>query len=743
VNSDAIPRAGIPVRWDQWSGEVCETCADPAFQALWPRLDEWMDRSTRIHARGRNRVVTIEPVVEGQPIALTVKSHAAPGGVKGWWDARWGSKAHRAWRIARAMEAAGVGTPKPVAFFEERRAGGRIGRSYFVTAFVPDRVSFRDELIRLYRTAPRCADVMALLQTVADAVAAMHRAGIVHGDLGNQNILLRRTGPAAWAEVQIIDLNRARLCPSPSLRMRARDLSRLTLPSDLLRVFKAMVFGEIRPPRSFHRWEDFYRFLFAVHTLTRRWRHPFRERRLARDRGDEGGYPPVKDIWIWDDRSGQAISTLLVRDRNWRYPPLNAVRVAAANIGAAPAIWRAARRLSGQAFRAEVSLSGRIAMAVEPRPETWEREREWLAGLGASLPVMVRFYHHETEAEWAFAARAIRDLRRAGHAVSAALVQDRRAVLNPGRWAGFVARVVDDLADTLDGVEVGHAINRVKWGVWTFAEFRRLLEPAAEAARRHPELKFMGPAVIDFEYPFLVAALSALPRGFRFHALSHHLYVDRRGAPENRQGRFDTEKKIVLGRAIAEVLPGCEPRFVISETNWPLRGTGVYSPVGSPYVMPGPRRVDPSVSEAEYGDFMIRYLVIALASGLVERVYWWRLVAHGYGLVDDRDPGGVGRVRPAYLQLREFLRHFGNSRYLGRTLDPAGWRVYWFRPPSGGIDALFYATGPIAPRPLPFHGGRLLDGYGAPLDAGGAPAGGLGHPGYGLGVTPDVAGIGD
>ncbi len=726
--------AGIPVAFGTWTGEVAEGYENPAFHDVWSRLDEWVDQSDRVHARGRNRVVTIEPTVGGHSVALTVKAYGAPGWMKGYWD-RWeGSKARRAWNVARALGAAGVGTPKPVAFFEERTAG-RIGRGYFVTEFVPDLTSFRDELIRIYRTAPICSELMALLQTVADAVAALHRAGMIHCDLGNQNILLRRTGPATWSDVQFVDLNRARFYPEITLRLQARDISRITLPSDLLRVFKAMVFGERRPPKAFHRWEDFYRFLFGLHTVTRRWRHPLRER-CVKEMDSESRYPSAKDVWIWDDRSGQAIGTLLVRDRNWRYPPLNAVRIGVSNLAAWPAVWRATRRLTRQAFRQPVDLAGRTALAVEPREGTWDRERAMLEGLGCRLPLMVRFYHHETEREWSYTTSAIRELRALGYPVSIALVQDRQAALVPTRWDHFVERVVGDVADQVEWVEAGHAVNRVKWGLWTFNEYRRLLAPIAEAARAFPGLKFMGPAAIDFEYHYLIAALRMLPENFRFQALSHHLYVDRRGAPENYQGRFDAERKFIYGRAIAEISPACEPRFIVSETNWPLRGTGVYSPVGSPYVMPGPRRVDPSVLETDYGDFMIRYLTLALASGMVDRVYWWRLVAHGFGLVDDRDGGGGWRVRPAYLQLREFLRFFGQSVYHARSISDDGARVYWFRNSSGGTDALFYTVGGALRRRLPFSGGRLVNGLGQPLEMTGDGVEWSGHPRYGLAVTP-------
>ena len=122
--------------------------------------------------------------------------------------------------------------------------------------------------------------------------------------------------------------------------------------------------------------------------------------------------------------------------------------------------------------------------------------------------------------------------------------------------------------------EVAHAINRVKWGIWDCGDYRRLVAPVARLAERFPAVRFTGPAVIDFEYPFVVSALGALPRGLRFHAVSHHLYVDRRGAPENPQAGFSLLEKCAMGRAIARWSPATEDRFIVSEVNWPLLGTG-------------------------------------------------------------------------------------------------------------------------------------------------------------------------
>jgi hypothetical protein len=239
---------------------------------------------------------------------------------------------------------------------------------------------------------------------------------------------------------------------------------------------------------------------------------------------------------------------------------------------------------------------------------------------------------------------------------------------------------------------------------------RRLLSPLPELRSAFSGVRFMGPAGIDFELPYVAAALDCLPAGSAFDALSHHLYVDRRGAPENRQGRFDTLRKCALTRAVAAASPAAADRVVVSEVNWPLRDTGVYSPVNSPYDTPGPRRNDPSVTEEEYARYMIRYLLIALTSGLVDRVYWWRLAAHGFGLMDDRvEPW---RRRPAFAALATFLGVLGDATFTAYQSPEQHIHFYTFTQPDGRKVAVGYTTGATAPTAFPFPAEAVLDGDG-------------------------------
>jgi hypothetical protein len=689
-----------------------------------------LDAEVATLSSGRNRNIRVKVTLDGQEVELAVKHFGRQSRVKDFGDSMRGSKAQRSWLTASALRNRGIGTPEPVGFLD-RWENRRLTESYFLTVYEPGLISFKDALIHLFDQEPICSRFMALLQTVADAIRAMHQAGCLHNDLGNQNILLRPVAPGVWTDVRFVDLNRARVKPvALTLSERARDLSRIYLPSDFLRVFLEMYMGS-EPSRELPQRERFFRKLYALTADTRRLRHPWRTLRERRLGPATPVYPREKEMWVWDDRSGQAISLLQRKDRARHFTLAGHGGIARPLLSHARSIWRAYKALLETCWHTPVPMSNRIGMTVHPHPTTWEREAPLLSGLG-TVPVLIRFYAHESPSEWTFNAQTARELHRQGHAISIALVQDRRAVREPARWRGFVDAVLGEVADFVEQVEVGHAINRVKWGVWDLNDYQRLLAGVAAAVAPWPDLKLMGPAVIDFEYPMAVAALRNLPESMQFHAMSHHLYVDRRGAPENRQGPFSALEKFALARAIARQAPRCGDRLIVSEVNWPLQGTGVYSPVGSPYESPWPRRNDPSVSEDDYADFMIRYLVTAICSGMVDRVFWWRLVARGFGLVDDTDPD-QWRERPAYRMLRSFLNLLGDAEFVRlESLYPpsapsdrspaaesplgSDIRLVTFRNPTGQEIGLVYAVGSSATIAMPFPCERVLDAFGSPVE---------------------------
>ena len=66
------------------------------------------------------------------------------------------------------------------------------------------------------------------------------------------------------------------------------------------------------------------------------------------------------------------------------------------------------------------------------------------------------------------------------------------------------------------------------------------------------------------------------------------------------------------------------------------------------------------MGESEQLFFLVRYFLLALASGSVSACFWHQLVAPGYGLIDNR--GGAVRKRPAFHGFATLCRLFNGAR---------------------------------------------------------------------------------
>ena len=618
---------------------------------------------------GRNRTVRLTLGPESSPIDAVVKSFGAE---PAWKDVirSWGkgSKAFSTCTAARHLASHGINTPLPIACLE-MWVGHDLTESHFISRYVAGMTSFRDELVALFRTSPECPLFMDLLADVARAIRGMHDAGFQHRDLGNQNILLAPSESGRGREVYFIDLNRGACHPRPLTNAeRGRDLSRISLPSDLRRVFFEMYWDDVVPD-DFKRAEQRCRDRFAFHCATRDMRHPIRSR-VRRAQAKASGIetiemPAPRDQWIWDPRSEQPIQAWTSRDRRKLIDPRLPFQLAGAAIAGHFAVRAQLHKLRSEMFASPVDFDHRISIAVSGRAETFDRELALLKELGAR-DALVRFHCHDDPARRADSISIAAALAKEGFRVSGALLQDRRAVTDPARWRSFCLETAASAGPHLQWLEFAHAINRVKWGAWSLRDYESLLAPLPEMRAACPGLDIVGPAVIDWDLPFIQAALRRLPEGSKWDALSLHLYVDRRGAPENRQNGLDALDKLALARAAARASRGrCADRFIVSEVNWPLLGTGVYSPVGAPYTSPGVRTNDPSVTEQDYADFLVRYLLIGLASGLVEQSVVWRLAAHGFGIVDTK-PGDDFRRRPAFDALKRLFAELSGGRFIRR-----------------------------------------------------------------------------
>ena len=126
------------------------------------------------------------------------------------------------------------------------------------------------------------------------------------------------------------------------------------------------------------------------------------------------------------------------------------------------------------------------------------------------------------------------------------ILQDRKVIEDMKELEISLERIFDSLSGMVDCYQIGNAVNRLKWGFVSHDEWFEFFQVAWNLRnRKFPEIKLLGGAVIDFD---LLDHCRSLRNGFsvRYDGYASLLYVDRRGAPENRQMGFDLENKINL-----------------------------------------------------------------------------------------------------------------------------------------------------------------------------------------------------
>jgi hypothetical protein len=497
----------------------------------------------------------------------------------------------------------------------------------------------------IYHHHPDNALLLTLLRFLADEIRTAHEQQFSLPALTNRNILIGYDADYHWQE---LNLEKIALAEPLGLTARAMEIGYINLPDDYWRIFKHMYWCDKVIPAEFNQTAD------AI-------RKKNRQDMPAQSMSEQ-------DIWLWDEKSAQAM-VILNRDSKKKYRSISqTLKQLLRTLGNLPRVYLTYRKLKQQAYSTPIEFTDKIGVALH-RPYA-KQELALLSQL-ANIPVLLRFYAHETEQEWLETIDLIKQCRSRQHKVAVALVQNRQVVLQPQQWQHFLSQIIPAIHEDVLWIEVAHAINRVKWGIWYTDEYLQLLSITAQFQQQFPQLRLTGPAVIDFEWHRTLDALRAIPKAIHLFALSQHLYVDRRGAPENYQGKFSTLEKCALLKAIAQTSKRCANRVIISEVNWPLQDTGVWSPIGSPYTAPEWFVERPGVSEEAYANYLIRFLLISLTSGYIDQVFWWRLSAHGFGLVDDQQNF---RLRPAFFTLQFLLQQLNDAMFTKRL--PSEKHVY-------------------------------------------------------------------
>jgi tRNA A-37 threonylcarbamoyl transferase component Bud32 len=584
-----------------------------------------------------------------------------------------GSRAERGWRVAKELVRSGILTPEPIALVESDRADGP---SFFLARKLENAAEIRHFFRRL-NSEPDPGpfpdvEPAIFLEDIGRLARRLHDAGIVYRDFSMGNVLAVETEKGL--DLYVVDFNRARIHQRPGAWRRTRDICRLpVLEPEHRESFLKGYWGEVPARWSFRWW--FYGLSVNAYIAKHAVKNGLKGLRLWGTHVHRGGHhdhiPPAeegagkRDLSVWDHLSDQPHQHAGRWAKRWiRFTDsphhLSELAVVAAS---GPKIWSRYRELERTLHKRPVPFEG-IGVCARPHPDDPDAHLEALEDLGVRR-VLIRLHPWETDHDdEEVLARALSER---GFELVFALPQVRQLVVEPGRWRAAVAELGGRFSPYGKTFQIGQAVNRSKWGIWTRSEYVRLYCAAAEALRSIDGVELVGPAVIDFELQVTAALANRRARGLDFDVLGSLLYVDRRGAPENRQLNFDTVDKVLLLKAIADTGRNTTGRSWITEVNWPL-WEGPHSPAGKTV----------SVSEEVQADYLVRFYLLALGTGAMERVYWWRLVARGYGLIAP-EPDGTLRRRPAWHAMKTLARQLEGTTFNGPIPGPEGVWLYRFQ----------------------------------------------------------------
>ena len=226
------------------------------------------------------------------------------------------------------------------------------------------------------------------------------------------------------------------------------------------------------------------------------------------------------------------------------------------------------------------------------------------------------------------------------------IIQDRNNIENEDLFRNNLELIFTKFKDICFEYQIGTTINRMKWEFFSINEYMDFYMLAQNLRdEKFPNIKLMGPSVIDFEYYYNARAMFNLKK-IKYDIVSALLYVDRRGAPQNSQyGIFDTKNKIDLLYSLVKLSPKCTNDIYITEVNWPISNTAPYAPTSE----------KECVSCEEYTKYMLDYHKISKDSKKIKKVFWHQLIAPGYGLVDNRD-GKIVKY-PQYYKYKEMIKN--------------------------------------------------------------------------------------
>lgn len=243
-----IEQLGDELNLPPYKGRIQSRYNNPAFLESISDCQGLLDKpSSRILLEGRNRVGScLLRMADGETQDVVIKEFRILG-INKIKSIVLASKACKAWKGSSMLVQKEISTPNPVAYLEARK-GLFLDRGFFLTEMVEDVEEIRNLFFSL-----REKELESLLTELARYLSQCKEKGIIHRDLSDGNILVKRIDEGRFG-FYLVDTNRIRYRRHAGMLRSVKNLIRLGIPPAHQRLFLQEYLRPKRPNNFLWFW---------------------------------------------------------------------------------------------------------------------------------------------------------------------------------------------------------------------------------------------------------------------------------------------------------------------------------------------------------------------------------------------------------------------------------------------------------------------------------------------------------
>jgi len=160
------------------------------------------------------------------------------------------SKAKRSFEYAKILESKDIGTPKPIAYYENN-SGLTLKESFYISEHLQPDFIFRDLFLKEF------LDLENILRQFAHFCFKLHENGIEFKDHSPGNTLIKEVEKGKY-EFYLVDLNRMKFHKEMDFKTRMKNLNRITPSEGMIRVISyeyAKLYGKSNEDVFYLMWK--------------------------------------------------------------------------------------------------------------------------------------------------------------------------------------------------------------------------------------------------------------------------------------------------------------------------------------------------------------------------------------------------------------------------------------------------------------------------------------------------------